>query len=123
MDLDVLKFQRWRTLDGTIVPADLYRRNGRLAASFHPSRIESPSDSDPYERHRHILAANLTPTEERTWLRLLSGASIAAIADEDGRSRTAIYERIRGKKGSGGMVAKNRWVQTWWRRRQSAHTP
>ncbi|HYT75106.1 MAG TPA: hypothetical protein VEL79_10195 [Vicinamibacterales bacterium] len=64
-----------------------------------------------------ILTINLSPVERRTWMRLLSGASIRAVAKEDGVTRTAIYARIRGSRRSAGMVSKNPFVAQWWARR------
>lgn len=120
VDDDILTFQLYRTLSGSIRPADVYRRNGRRAMSVRPTEDDTnpPDRADAFTRHRAVLAANLTPTEARTWHRLLSGRSIAAIAAEEGVKRAAIYARIRGTRGKGGMVRKNRWVRAWWARRQ-----
>lgn len=62
---------------------------------------------------------NLNALERRTWRQILSGASIAVIAAEEGVSRAAIYTRIQGNSfGHGGMIGKNFWVLLWWRLRQ-----
>ena len=62
---------------------------------------------------------NLNQLESRTWRRILSGVSIAAIAADDGVSRQAVYARIQGDaKGRGGMISKNFWCLLWWRLRQ-----
>lgn len=117
---DVLIYHQYRTLHGSIRTIDVYRRNGRSAASFGPLDVEDPAARtlDVFTLYRDTLAANLTPVEERTWRRLLNGRSVAAIAEEDGVKRPAIYARIRGSRGRGGMVRKNAWVAHWWQRRQ-----
>jgi hypothetical protein len=120
MDDDILHFHCCRDFDGSIRPVDLYRRNGRLAVCVHRVTSDAgPVDAeDPFIRHRTVLAAGLTAIEERTWHRLVSGWSIDVIAAAEGVSRAAIYARIRGSHGTGGMVHKNAWVAHWWQRRQ-----
>jgi DNA-binding CsgD family transcriptional regulator len=118
---DLFTFQLYRTFTGAIAMADVYRRNGRLAVTFRDADT-LPDDRDPFTRYREILSANLTAVEERTWRRLLSGRSIAAIAEEEGVKRSAIYARIRGSGGKGGMIRKNVWVARWWTRRQHSHS-
>ena len=104
---------------------DWCRRNGRPAPCFTRSWRLTPDSPESPESERHPtepldLFINLTPVEQSTWARLLSGRSLSEIADEDDVSRTAIYIRIRGKgKRPGGMVAKNPWVAVWWAIRQS----
>jgi hypothetical protein len=118
---DILTFQRYRTLSGSIQAVDVYRRNGRRAANFRPAAADAPAADAPdvFSEYRDLLAANLTPIEERTWRGLLGGRSISSIAEEEGVKRAAIYARIRGSGGTGGMVRKNPWVARWWRRRQT----
>ena len=65
------------------------------------------------------LYINLNEVERRTWRQILSGVSINGIAEGEGVSRTAIYERIQGNRfGHGGMIGKNFWVLLWWRLRR-----
>lgn len=119
MDVDILKFHLYRAADGRTCIADLYRRNGQAAVIVRQVELEPPADdTDAFERHRDRLAKNLTPIEERRWRKLLDGYSIEQLAHEEGISRAAIYECIRGKGGRGGMVRKNRWVRAWWNNRQ-----
>jgi hypothetical protein len=67
-----------------------------------PAGIGCPWLDDP----RYYV--NLNEVEQRTWRRLLSGASINAIANEEGVSRSAVYARILGNRyGHGGMIGKN----------------
>lgn len=114
-------FRYCRRLDGSIEPVDLAKRNGRLVPRFHPSVIEpassaEPEDSAEYRELVEEVCQNLNPVERRTWLRLLDGRSILDVAAEDGVSRAAIYERIRGNnRGHIGMVGKNGYVAIWWR--------
>jgi hypothetical protein len=62
---------------------------------------------------------NLNQIESRTWRQILSGLSLKAIAEGEGVSRSAIYNRILGNRfGHGGMVGKNVWVLLWWRLRR-----
>lgn len=127
MNDDVFTCQRYRTLTGSIQSVPIYRRNGRIAANFRPADTTS-SQTDPSDDHAQhgakvlrALSAGLTRLERRTWWRILDGWSVDAIADADGVSRTAIYCRIRGKHGNGGMASKNTWVSEWWARRQHEH--
>lgn len=116
-----LYFRYCRSLDGRLVPVDTARRNGRLVPRFEPELLEpSPEQEDAPELAELIdeITEHLTPTERRTWLKLLDGRSILDIAAEEGVSRAAVYERIRGSsRGKGGMVAKNEYVAIWWKRR------
>ena len=61
---------------------------------------------------------NLNDIESRTWRQVLMGMSLSTIAREERVSRQAIYSRIAGTHGYGGMVSKNFWVLLWWRCRQ-----
>ena len=65
-----------------------------------------------------LICTNLTPLERSTWLQLLACSSVRKVARHQGVSRTAIYIRIHGTDGTGGMAAKNPWVAAWWERRQ-----
>ena len=116
-------FRYCRTVDGALVPVDVAKRNARLVPRFHPSITEpppnAPDESDEYRELVEEVSQNLTPVERRTWLRLLDGRSVLDIAAEDGVSRAAIYERIRGNPKRGGMIARNPYCQIWWNRRQA----
>ncbi|MGA2268777.1 MAG: hypothetical protein ABSH44_09940 [Bryobacteraceae bacterium] len=120
---EVSYFRYCRKLDGTLEPVDVAKRNDRLVPRFHPSITEppppsDPEDSDEYRELVEEVSQNLNPIERRTWLRLLDGRSVLDIAAEDGVSRAAIYERIRGSAKRGGMIARNPYCLIWWNRRQ-----
>lgn len=123
MDLneqESLIFQSCRSLDGSIHSVNLGRRNGKLTPLFHPawtSWLGQPKEvcKNRFVNIRREISRNLTPVERRTWKKLIDGKSILEIAKEEGVSRTAIYERIRGNsKAQGGMIAKNDYVAAWW---------
>ena len=78
------------------------------------------SDDEKTRKLFNQLSFNLTPTERRTWRKLLlEEKTIQQIACEEKTSRAAIYERIRGNsKGQGGMISKNEFVELWWLRRR-----
>ncbi|MBI3411843.1 MAG: hypothetical protein HY040_26220 [Planctomycetes bacterium] len=116
-----LAYRSCRTLDGHAESLAIAKRGGRVVVALPaiwadggPRRApSSPWLDDPR------FYVNLNATECRTWRRILAGASIAAIAAEDGVSRAAIYERIQGNRfGHGGMIAKNFWCLLWWRLRR-----
>src|SRR5688572_27324287 len=119
-DSEILHFQCCRTLDGSLHFIDLYRRNGAWVPNFSkatnlflPDLPEAITIIKP-TRVRGLFQ-NLTRVERRTWRGILNRQSISEIAETEGVSRAAIYERIRGNsKGEGGMVAKNTWVRKWW---------
>jgi len=118
-DPDVLLFHACRDLDGTICHLDLGKRNGRVVPLNPPSsRLESSDDRlSPRAVYQLIkdIYSNLTKVEQRTWKALLDGKPILDIAREEGVSRNAVYERIRGNsEGQGGMIRKNAYVAVWW---------
>jgi len=121
---EVSYFRYCRKIDGTLEPVDVAKRNDRLVPRFHPSVTEPELQTDPEESsdYRELIeevSQNLNALERRTWLRLLDGRSVLDIAAEDGVSRAAIYERIRGRsKSQGGMIGKNPYCLIWWCRRQ-----
>jgi len=121
VEFDASYFRYCRRLDGALEPVDTVRRNGRLVPRFHPSLTEpEPLDPQPpeiWEKKKFFI--NLSPVERQTWRKLLRGQPITAIAEQEGITRAAVYERIRGNsKQQGGMIAKNFWVLLWWRLRQ-----
>src|SRR5262249_3536334 len=120
---ETVQFRQWRRLDGSTEPVDLIRRNKCLVPRYAPLACEPPAvDRSELKRLLRELMYNLTRCERRTWLLLLRGFSIVDTARKERRSRTAIYERIRGnKKGQGGMLRKNDYVRIWWDRRKDLH--
>jgi hypothetical protein len=97
------------------------RRNGRPAAFFSRHWTEDMrADQLPYpwlDDARYYV--NLNAVEQRTWRKLLNGQSISSIAQDEGVSRKAVYDRIQGNaQGHGGMIGKNFWVLLWWRLRR-----
>ncbi|HEY5480508.1 MAG TPA: hypothetical protein VIL39_03445 [Verrucomicrobiae bacterium] len=125
-DLSATGFQTCTTLDGRLERVGVGRRNGHLTVLLSPDW----ADGGPRRAQSRLWSddpryyVNLNGVERRTWRRILSGASISAIAAEEGVSRAAIYARIQGNsEGHGGMIAKNYWCLLWWRLRKSLLTP
>jgi hypothetical protein len=119
--LETLLIRQCSGLDGSILSIQVGKRNGQAAPIFHPdwTRMDLPvddrSNDERIEAIRRELSVNLNPVERRTWEQLINDRSIAEIARDEGRTRSAIYERIRGNsKGQGGMIAKNPYVALWW---------
>jgi Putative helix-turn-helix protein, YlxM / p13 like len=103
-----------RRLDGGLEPVDFARRNGRLVPRFHPSVTEPEiqrqgEESDEYKELVTEVSQDLNEIERSTWLKILDERSIVEIAEEDGVTRAAVYDRIRR------MVKKNDYVAIWWR--------
>ena len=122
-DLEVLYFRSFSCHDGHVEEAQLYRRNGQLMVQFPPESTMSSLEQPPHggELDPELVdevCENLTEVERRTWLAIIDRRSIPDIARDEGVSHAAIYERIRGRKGAGGMIAKNRYVSRWWELRQ-----
>lgn len=120
-DAEVILFQVCRILDGTVHNVTIGKHNGRPAAFFAPSitdfspQVDNNVNQQKANKLFKELSAGLTETERRTWKKLIAGRSIAEIAKEEGVSRAAIYERIRGNsRAQGGMIAKNDYVAVWW---------
>ena len=110
-------FRYARRIDGRMEPVDVARHNGRLIPRFDPSWTDSSTDISTGELDELIaeVSYNLNPLERATWLKLIDGQSVELIADSEGISRSAVYERIRGNsKKQGGMVRKNDYVRLWW---------
>jgi hypothetical protein len=122
-DWDVLFFQASSGLDGAPERIQIGRRNGRTCPMFHPDWTlprflqAAPEDEIDMELVDEV-SINLTPLERRTWLQILEGRTIPDIARDQGVSHAAIYSRIRGKDGHGGMAARNPYVGAWWELRQ-----
>jgi len=107
-------FRYVRLLDGRLEPVDLARRNGRAVPRFHPSVTEPQADppgedSAEYQELVTEVSQDLTEIERCTWMKILDERSIHEIAEEEGVSRAAVYDRIRR------MVKKNDYVAIWWR--------
>ena len=125
-DFETRQFPVFRNLHGAVQYATTGKRNGQPSVFFSPGCAE-PSLEPVVERNLRDhprLFVNLNSVERETWRKILAARSIADIAKEEGTSRAAIYERIRGNsRGQGGMIAKSPWVLLWWRSRQSLLTP
>jgi hypothetical protein len=105
-----------RRLDGSLEAIDFVKQGDRLVPRFTPeSRKEEPTRriADFLRFYREIMYG-LSRPERRTWLTLLMGSTIEDLALSEGVSRPAIYARIRGNKGRGGMIRKNVFVLAWW---------
>lgn len=115
-DHDVVKFRLYRSFNGSFSPLDVVRRNRKVVPSFRPRSFEPGSEPDLHPRRNQLPARllNLTPIQARTFDHILKGKSIAEIAREEGVSRSAIYQRIKGTRGRGGMISKNPWAYIWW---------
>lgn len=115
---DWIAFRSYSTFTGATAPMDVCRRNGHVNAAFRRDWSEESlaGPQVPFAQKRTLLSG-LTRCERRTWRRLLDAWTIDAIAQADGVSRAAVYARIRGTRGRGGMVRKNSWVRRWWRAR------
>ncbi len=124
-DDETTYFRYIRTLDGRLEPVDVARHNGRLIARFSPAHTDPEgtraAGSDFRRLIREVMYA-LNRTERRTWGLLLLGNSIVEVARAERVSRAAIYERIRGSKGCGGMIRKNDYVRIWWRNQRKGTT-
>jgi hypothetical protein len=117
-----IHFQTCRTLDGRRVQIECGRRNGAATILLTPDWNDGgprPAPSMPWlDDSRYFV--NLNELEQQTWRQILSGRGIAAIARDEGVSRQAIYARLVGTHGYGGMIGKNFWVLLWWRLRQQS---
>jgi hypothetical protein len=120
-DQFITSFRTCKTIDGRSETVPVAKRGGHAVVVLSPiwadggpkSELSSPWLDDPR------FYVNLNPIERRTWRRILSGASIAAIGAEEGVTRATIYTRIQGNSfGHGGMIGKNFWVLLWWHLRQ-----
>jgi hypothetical protein len=125
-DLEVLFFQTASGLDGRSREVQIGRRNRQPVPLFHPNwAVPDILQGDQEEQLDMELldevAINLTPVERQTWRQILDGRTIPDIARDQGVSHAAIYIRIRGKDGTGGMVSRNPYVRRWWRTRQERH--
>jgi DNA-directed RNA polymerase specialized sigma24 family protein len=117
-DDETTYFRHCRDITGKLEPVGVTRRNGKSVPSFSPHLTEPDRRSRGGELRELLreLMYGLNRKERRTWLLLLLGLSIIDIAQREGVSRSAIYERIRGNsKGQGGMIRKNDYVYIWWR--------
>ena len=83
-----------------------------------PKILQEPDLRDLDEEVVEEICENLTELERCTWLAIIDGRLIPDIARDEGVSHPAIYQRIRGKNGKGGMIRKNHYVLLWWEYRQ-----
>lgn len=125
-DWDVFAYEACAGIDGQIHRIPFGRRNRQRFPLFHPNwctQIPTPSlESTENALTIEELCHHLNRLERRTWLQILNRRSILEIAEQEGVTRAAIYWRIRGKNGFGGMVAKNPYVARWWKvRKQNKH--
>jgi len=123
-DKDDHKFHSYiRGHGGALELADCIRRCGRLVPRHEPeSRREGPSSrrlADLLEFCREITYG-LNTLQRRTFLRLLLG-TLEDTANSFGISRAAVYSRIRGRDGNGGMIAQNEYVRIWWTGRKKTN--
>ena len=123
MDWEVLWVRSCSGIEGGSEPLQIGRRNSRAVPLMHPKWIspdflqQQPAEEIDVALLENICR-NLSPLERQTWLSILDGRSIPDIARDHGVTHVAVYERIRGKKGHGGMIRKNPYVRRWWEVRQ-----
>ena len=115
---DTTYFRYCRMLDGALVAVDIARRNGRRVPLFSPSVIHYPQPTETYpatcvRQQDCRYYVNLNDVERRTWRQILAAIPIGTIARNEGVSRQAIYARLLGRRGYGGMIGKNYWVLIW----------
>lgn len=110
----------FRTLNGDLKPVNTARRNGKLVPLFPPDRLDDEPENPQIEVDAAALRqsdsryfVNLNSIECRTWRQILAALPIGVIARNEGVSRQAIYSRLLGRGGYGGMIAKNYWVLIW----------
>src|SRR5882724_4149147 len=93
-----------------IEPADSIRQCGRLVPRYIPeSRNDTAASTtlvDLLQFYREIMHG-LNRLQRRTFLLLLLGWTPEDIARVFGSSREAVYSRIRGRDGNGGLVGRN----------------
>ncbi len=118
---DALYFQACRTLDGRAERVPMAKRNHMAAVVLSPEWMDGGPvlavTEDWFDNPKYYV--NLNDIESRTWRQVLAGMSLSTIAREERVSRQAIYSRIAGTHGYGGMISKNFWVLLWWRCRRS----
>lgn len=117
-DEDDAKFYAYiRRLDGRLEPADPIRRCGKLVPRHEPESRKEDTQPRPLRSvlkvYRHVMSG-LNRRQRRTFLLLLFGWTPEDVARSFGVSRPAIYARIRGRGGRGGMIARNAFVSDWW---------
>ncbi|MEN6537895.1 MAG: hypothetical protein ABFD89_29865 [Bryobacteraceae bacterium] len=122
-EFQALLFHSCADLRGEVRRIEVGKRNGRLCAFFGPEWSEGPAELDQTEPLDliEVLCENLNRDERRIWMRLMDGCSLRELAREEGVSRSALYFRLRGRRGRGGMIAKNRYVAAWWAQCQERH--
>ena len=105
-----------RGLDGRLESADPIRWCGRLVPRPVPDtrKDESAGSLVSLLRWYRRIMKGLNRAQRRTFLLLLLGWTPEDIAQADGVRRAAIYFRIRGKDGCGGLVARSPYAAFWW---------
>jgi hypothetical protein len=119
---ELLFFQRCAGLNGKAREVQIARRNGLPVPLLDPSWTspEMSPDTDEAEQIelREELCYGLSPKEKDTWLQIINGQSIPAIAAAEKVTHPAIYCRIRGHRRTKGMIHKNAYVARWWELRK-----
>lgn len=103
------------TLDGRTERIQAGKHNGIRTAFLPPVWADGgpvPRLACPWaDESRYYV--NLNETERRIWRQVLLARPIAEIARNEGVTRPAIYSRLLGKRGRGGMIEKSYWVLLW----------
>lgn len=113
-ELDAVILGQCARLDGSRLALDIIKHNQKLAPVIRSENFIGECNPPVSEHYLPNRLENLSPTQSRTFDQILKGKSISAIAEEEGVSRSAIYSRIRGSHGRGGMIRKNLWAFIWW---------
>src|SRR3954467_6450380 len=110
-------------LDGRLQIGNHARQAGRPTLRCMPPLPVHEEPATPTTSSQTLpgKTLNLTPRQARTWLAILSGKNLSEIAREEGVSRAAIYCRIRGTNGRGGLIERNLWALIWWLHLRDSH--
>jgi hypothetical protein len=124
LELDVTEYGLYSSLEGQRQTASVMRRGSKRVITFSTRQFAPESAERNDEQPARALPGlflNLNEVQRRTWKLFLLGSTVAAVARAERVSRQAIYERVRGKNGRGGMIEKNFWVCFWWLMRQELY--
>ncbi len=108
----------------SIEKAEFVRRCGKIVPRYVPeSSREDPQPLSFAERLKlyHEIMHGLSRIQRQTFILLLLGWQPEEIAHWFAISRPAIYYRIRGRDGNGGLVGANDYASYWWRHKNKVN--